>query len=1590
MKKTTNLRSALLNAALLTAVSQVHAAPLYWDVNGSTAGSGNAGGTWENGFGNWTANVDGTGPAAVFNNGDDAIFSAGTDGIGAFTVNLNGTIATPLILLEEAGLVTLAGGTLDITGGTTINTSTLGATGGNSLTWSPAISGTGTLTIAGHGDTSAGGGGSNTIFTLSGTNTFTGDVVITSGVIGYLSDLGNAANKVVLDGGGIVNNNTGTFARNLEAGPSGGAIRNYGSATTTHTGVLSGAGTFRRTDGGNFIVTQTSTHTGPWGVERGTLSVGNGTQATDLLASSGVITLGDAGAGATLRYNLDSDFTWTRTATDLVFGNAGSVLTWQPNQAGQVLTFNNATSLVDATLGKIFIPNGEVKIASGADVKVRDIGVASTNSANARLAVEAGAALTTRYVNIGDGNATGGTVNQTGGTVTVQSGNNGFRLGHWSNGANPGSIYNLSGGTLDTTDLAANAGEGRWANIGWDGQGTMTVGGTGVLKAAGIRLDRNRAGSANYACTLTVNPGGTVEIGSLGTEGQGTNDAIILAGGTLKATSNSNWGTLLAATAATDTTIDVNGFIPRITNSASGTGTVTVTDSGSFGSLEIDSGTGARTWTPVLAGDGALSKVGTGTLVLDGSHTNSSEFLVSQGRLTLNGSLDNSLLDINDGATLGGEGVINGDLRAGFSAGADLAFNPATPGALAVNGGVELIGTNYLVPDAPFLGTRSVLTYTGSLTGGAANLDLEDSASYRSVNITAAGGSISLDIAGETLAWTGAGGGLWDLNTTGAWDKAGPVADNFYFGDFVVFDDSPGVTGTTATITGIIKPGLMTVDSSVNNFTWNGDVDNYIAGFGSLLKKGTSTLSINAPNTFTGGTVISNGRINIRSNSALGSGTVTLGDGDTGAGNVALYLDTNRVNFGTPVVVSNNGTGTATLGSADTITGTGDNNQFTNITLARDVIFDSNAGDRTDYENIKGTGNVTVTGTARSVFPTTPAAWTGDLTVSTSGANGALQVGVASTAGDRIPDASNVTVTAGGLMRLSTTAETIAGLNGAGTVNTNAPSGGTATLTVGFGGAAGDFSGLLTGGPNTLALAKTGAGTQILSGNNTYTGTTAINGGTLQVGAGGATGDLGTGAVTLAAGTTLTYNRTGAVVQEGGLGSGAAGAGILNVNGDATTAVTLNAGGGFSGVVNINNGSLIFGATNPTATAANAPTFNIAAGGILSNAGTSNHGHIGALNLTGGATVTTGSGTGSYNGENYQLNGTVTVAGGSTAALITREAGRTNANSGLALGILNGAKVFDVADVTGNSAADLIVDTELENSDSGAGALTKTGTGTLLLNAINSYTGGTIVSAGTLGGTGTILGPVTTASGTTLAPGTSAGVFTINGDTDLEGSLAIEVDGAQSDVLVVSGNLDITDASLAVTTLATPNQPAYVIATYGTLTGASFGGGITGVPGGYSVVYDYDDGFTTSNIALVQTGGDSYSNWEIANGIAGAGADVDSDDDGIDNGIEFVIGGDPSGPGSNSNALLPTVTTDATYLNFTFRRTDDSAPYGPFVEYGSTLQGWTEAEAGVNGVIINETNDIEPGVDSVEVKIPRSLADAPGTEFFARLRVDIP
>lgn len=103
-------------------------------------------------------------------------------------------------------------------------------------------------------------------------------------------------------------------------------------------------------------------------------------------------------------------------------------------------------------------------------------------------------------------------------------------------------------------------------------------------------------------------------------------------------------------------------------------------------------------------------------------------------------------------------------------------------------------------------------------------------------------------------------------------------------------------------------------------------------------------------------------------------------------------------------------------------------------------------------------------------------------------------------------------------------------------------------------------------------LTKNGTGTTILATDNDYTGATDILGGTLQVGNGGLTGSLGSGAVLVDFGTTLAFARDGEAIVPNAI----SGSGTIAASGPGTVALTANSDG-FTGDVSITGGTLQLG-----------------------------------------------------------------------------------------------------------------------------------------------------------------------------------------------------------------------------------------------------------------------------------------------------------------------------------------------------------------------------------------------------------------------------
>ncbi len=510
-------------------------------------------------------------------------------------------------------------------------------------------------------------------------------ITVNGGVLGTWGNR-TIANDVNLTASGatlISQSATGTWNGAITA--ASGAIVEAGGTVVT-SGSFTGAGDIIKTGGGQWTITGSTSIAGNLDIETGTVQIGNlGTAGS--LGSPGSITLNNNGLA--LRYRLSgADAT---LASAITFVDTDSQLRQHAGTQADKLTLTGAVGS-DTTLGIIASVGGNLVLGSGSDTRVREIQIGSENTGQtAFLTIEDGADVTTRYLNIGNGTNRLATVNQTGGTVTFEAGSAGFRLGHWSGADRQ---YNLSGGVLDATALAANSGEGRWVNVGWDGQGLMTVGGgpgLATLKAAGIRFDRARTGAENSESTLTVLNNGLVEIGSLGTSGPGTKDFMILDGGTVRATDTATWGALIDVVSAS--TIDVGASL-------------------------------TATQTGIISGSGSITTTGDGTMVLSAINTYTGATTVSAGTLLVTGALGNTAVTVENGATIGGPGSLGGSLT--FNPGALLDLNGASIGLtstdiLSVTGSItlndfsfsSLVGWDASTAD---LGTYTIIEGGGTVT----------------------------------------------------------------------------------------------------------------------------------------------------------------------------------------------------------------------------------------------------------------------------------------------------------------------------------------------------------------------------------------------------------------------------------------------------------------------------------------------------------------------------------------------------------------------------------------------------------------------------------------------------------------------------------------------------------------------------------------------------------------------------------------------------------------------------------------------------------------------------------------------------------
>ncbi|OYU95155.1 MAG: hypothetical protein CFE21_12675 [Bacteroidetes bacterium B1(2017)] len=550
-----------------------------------------------------------------------------------------------------------------------------------------------------------------------------------------------------------------------------------------------------------------------------------------------------------------------------------------------------------------------------------------------------------------------------------------------------------------------------------------------------------------------------------------------------------------------------------------------------------------------------------------------------------------------------------------------------------------------------------------------------------------------------------------------------------------------------------------------------------ISGNYTFIKDGSGTLLVSGTNTFSGSCIISSGTLKLGSTMALGTivGPTIINSG--------AVLDLNGFTPLTAEPITLNGSGLATM-PLGALTNTGANASFSGpITLgSASTITVSASGSLTCSGSIAngsfvlsldGAGSGTISGIISSPVAINKyglGSWKLSGNNTYSGATtiyaGTLSAGINTNAFGINSDLIIGNV-ASATLNINGFSTSIGSLNGGG-VNGGAVVLGAATLTIGSDNLNTDvFAGIISG---TGGVTKNGVGALTLSGANTYNGTTTIGAGTLILGnplalgsnsgitivASGASLDLD--GYTLSIAEPITLNGTGLALQPQGalMNTGVNATFSGNITLGSATTITTSISGTLTCSGTISNGSFEL--------TLDGPGDGTISGSISTPISVIKNGS-GSWTLSGANTYTGPT----YINEGSLAAGRITNSFGINSAFILADvpsallniSGFSNTIGSITGGGFNGGNV-NLGTSTLTVGSDNTSPSAFAGIIIGTGAITKIGTGTLILRGANTYTGITTLSAGTLklGASTSVLG--TTNGRTTISSGA---VLDLNGYT---------------------------------------------------------------------------------------------------------------------------------------------------------------------------------------------------------------------------------
>lgn len=958
---------------------------------------------------------------------------------------------------------------------------------------------------------------------------------------------------------------------------------------------------------------------------------------------------------------------------------------------------------------------------------------------------------------------TGGFEAEGGGVVNLTQGNQ-FSGNFIVGGFSGGNTVHVSGnGTLwstvaNTLDIGANTGVN--GNGGF-GNNTVDVSATGAGGSASLRIYSLMLGGESSNNNLTVRNGANLRLISSG---------------------NATWH-IGAGAGSNNNVLTVTGAGSELSRGPAQGSAIQVGNGGSNNGLVLSAGAHLHTKRIVV---GASSSANNNYFTITGLGT-----WYDNAYTQLIFGVGNAAFSSGNVMTVADQAIATIDNSAGqnnrnWSIGA---ADGADNNAVVINGLGTQMRINHVQPWA--LGATIASNAITDSNAKGNHLDITGGASLIPTTATASGTSIylmgvqsALNLGDGTNISTARVGGTSGF-VSGVYMPSADARLNINSGRMIAHQAGLMVSGL-----GQIQLNGPAYFSTTFTGVSSSIISSVIAGGGNLIKEGSGNLIIQAANTYTGATVVNAGTLSLDHTSAgtrlaptstltLGSGTVDLYNGaateivastslTAGRSNVtrtagssvlrlnALTPGVGIVNFGAASIADTDNTndGSGILGAWATVGGT---DWAINSTNAADGAITAYANG--SYTNIAATGSVIADGAATNVR------------FNAAGGGGNVTLGAATTTVNTLlqSDTSNVAQvdTIGGVLATNGIMISAAAGTQAVTIGVTAGDGSLQTATAGANLVLNNnqSSQTLTINAPIVANGASGlatAGAVTLNGVNTYTGATGV-GGTLTIGgAGQLNSGSYAGAISLATTGSLVMNTSAAQTLSG------------VISGDGT--ITQLG----SGTTTLSGANTYTGATSVTTTT----------GGILVAANATAFGNATTASLVFGA---------STDGK-VQLNNSVTVVGLNTNAIVGTpviEAGTAGLKT-LTLNAIPGVGGAVANNVFGNNSNNYAG--VLQNG-AGTLALVKSGTGTLRLGGVNTYSGGTTINGGviTLGNKdGFGLGDVTLASTTMIQQDTFAGnsasgeilnnFILGSGDAQSDGEVLVNIPSSQQDMWI-TGNI---------------------------------------------------------------------------------------------------------------------------------------------------------------------------------------------------------